>query len=57
MQVRRLNNTLMGRRVVLGEVVTVFSAAVFPIYEKLAFLGAVLDPIEAHIDGFISVFS
>ena len=36
----------------LGEVVTEVSAAWFPINEKLALSGAVLDPIEAHIDGF-----
>ena len=36
----------------LGEVVTDVSAARFPINEKLALPGAVLDPIEAHIDGF-----
>ena len=36
----------------LGEIVTGVSAAGFPINEKLALPGAVLDPIEAHIDGF-----
>ena len=36
----------------LGEIVTKVSAYGFPINEKLAFTGAVLDPIEAHIDGF-----
>ena len=36
----------------LGEIVTKVSAAGFPINEKLALPGAVLDPIEAHIDGF-----
>ena len=36
----------------LGEIVTNVSAAGFPINEKLALPGAVLDPIEAHIDGF-----
>ena len=51
-QVGRSHNTVMGRRVVLGEVVTEVSAAGFPINEKLALTGAVLDPIEAHIDGF-----
>ena len=35
----------------LGEVVTEVSPSRFPINEKLALLGAVLDPIEAHIDG------
>ena len=43
---------VISRRGVLGEIVTKVSAAGFPINEKLAFLGAVLDPIEAHIDGF-----
>ena len=52
MQVGRSHNTVMGSRVVLGEIVTEFSAAGFPINEKLALPGAVLDPIEAHIDGF-----
>ena len=42
----------MGRRVVLGEVVTEVSADGFPINEKLALPGAVLDPIEAHVYGF-----
>ena len=42
----------MGRIVVLGEVVTEVSAAGFPINEKLALLCAVLDPIEAHVNGF-----
>ena len=51
-QVGRLHNTVMGRRVVLGEIVTKVSAAGFPINEKLALSGAVLDTIEAHIDGF-----
>ena len=36
----------------LGEIVTKVSASGFTIHEKLAFPGAVLDPIEAHIDGF-----
>ena len=40
----------MGRRVVLGEVVTGVSSAGFPINEKLALSGAVLDPIEACVD-------
>ena len=51
-QVGRSHNTVMGRRVVLGEIVTEVSAAGFPINEKLALPGAVLDPIEAHIYGF-----
>ena len=54
MQVDRSYNMVMGRRVVLGEIVTEVSAAGFPINEKLALPGAVLDPIEAHIDGFRS---
>ena len=36
----------------LGEIVTEVTAAGFPINEKMALPGAVLDPIEAHIDGF-----
>ena len=36
----------------LGEIVTKISASGFPINEKLTLPGAVLDPIEAHIDGF-----
>ena len=36
----------------LDELVTEVSAAGFPINEKLALTGAVLDPIEAHIGGF-----
>ena len=52
MQVGRSHHTVMGRRVVLGELVTKISAAGFPINEKLALPGAVLDPIVAHIDGF-----
>ena len=51
-QVGRSHNTVIVRRVVLGEIVTEVSAAGFPINEKLALSGAVLDPIEAHIDGF-----
>ena len=47
-----MHNIVMGRRVVLCEVVTKVSAARFPINVKLALPGAVLDPIEAHIDGF-----
>ena len=35
----------------LGEIVTKVRAAGFPINEKLALPGAVLDPIEVHIDG------
>ena len=42
----------MGRRVLLGEIVTEVRAAGFPINEKLTLPGAVLDPIEAQIDGF-----
>ena len=55
-KVGRENKAVMGRRVVLGEVVTKVSAAGFPINEKLALLGAVLDPIEAHVNGFGSFF-
>ena len=51
-KVGRSHDTVMGRRVVLGEIVTDVSAAEFPINEKLTLPGAVLDPIEAHIDGF-----
>ena len=47
-----MHNTVMGRRVVLGEVIIEFSATVFPINEKLALSGAFLDLIEAHVDGF-----
>ena len=52
MQVGREHKAVMGRRVVLGEVFTKFSAARFPINEKLALPGEVLDPIEAHVNGF-----
>ena len=52
MQAGRSHNTVMGRRVVFGEIVTEVSAAGFPINEKLTLPGAVLDPIEAHIHGF-----
>ena len=52
MKVGRSHNAVMGRRLVLGEVVTDVSASGFPINEKLALPGAVLDPIEAHINGF-----
>ena len=51
-QVGGSHDTAMGRRVVLGEIVTEFRAAGFPINEKLTLPGAVLDPIEVHIDGF-----
>ena len=51
-QLGKLHNTVMGRRVVLDEILTKFSAAWFPINEKLALPGAVLDRIKAHIDGF-----
>ena len=46
------HNAVMGRRVVLGEAVIEISAAGFPINEKLALPGTVLDPIEAHINRF-----
>ena len=52
MQVGRLHNAVMVRRVVLGEIVTDIRAAGFPINYKLALPGEVLDPIEAHINGF-----
>ena len=42
----------MGWRVVFGEIVTEVSASGFPINENLDLPGAVLDPIEAHVDGF-----
>ena len=51
-QVGRSHKTVMGRRVMLGEIVTKVSAAGFLINEKLAFPGMVLYPIEVHIDGF-----
>ena len=50
-QVGRWHNTVMGRIVVIGEVVTKVSAAGFPINEKLALPGAVLYPIEVHVHG------
>ena len=52
MQLGRAHKAVMGRRVVLGGLVTEISVAGFPRNEKLALLGAVLDPIEAHVDGF-----
>ena len=51
-QVGRAHKVMMGRIVVLDGVVTKVSASGFPINEKLAFPGAVLDPIEWHVDGF-----
>ena len=36
----------------LGEIITEVIAAGSPINEKLTLPGAVLDPIEAHIDRF-----
>ena len=48
-QVGRSHNILMGRIVVLGEVVTEVSADGFPINDKLTLPGVALDPIEAHI--------
>ena len=47
-----MHDTVMGRRVVLGEIVTEVSAVGFPINEKPSLPVAVLDSIEAHIDGF-----
>ena len=44
-KVGRAHKAVMGRRVVLGELVTEVSAAGFPINEKLDLPGAVLDPI------------
>ena len=41
----RVHKAVMGRIVVLGEVVTEVSASRFPINDKLALPGAVLDPI------------
>ena len=52
MQVGRSHDMVMVRRVVLGEIVTKVSVAGFPINKKLTLPGAVLDSIEAHIDGF-----
>ena len=51
-QVGRAHKAVMGRRVILGEVFTEVSADGFPINKKLALPGAVLDTIEAHVDGF-----
>ena len=56
MQVGRANKAVMVRRAVLGEVVTEVSSDGFPINEKLAFPGAVLHPIEAHVNGFAYCF-
>ena len=50
-QVGRSHDMVMGRRAVFGEIVTKVSTAGFPINEKMTVPGAVLDPIEAHIDG------
>ena len=55
-QVGRSHDTVMVRRVVLGEIVAEVSAAGFPINEKLTFPGVVLDPIEAHFDGVGYIF-
>ena len=55
MQVGRSHDTVMGRIVVLGKIVTEVSAARFPINEKLTLPGVVQDPIEVHIDGFGSL--
>ena len=52
LQVGRSHNKVMGSRVVLCEVVTKVSVSGFPINEKLALPGVVMDPIEAHINGF-----
>ena len=56
MQVGRSHDMVMGSRAVLGKIVTEVSAAGFPINEKLTLPVAVLDPIEAYINGFGSFF-
>ena len=52
LQVGRSHNTVMGRGVVIGIIVTKVSVARIPMNERLTLPDAVLDPIEAHIDGF-----
>ena len=51
-QVGSAHTAAMGMRVVLVEVFTEVSASEFLINEKLALLGAFLDPIEVHVNGF-----
>ena len=41
---------------VLGEVVVKFGVSSFPEYDKLAFLGAILDPVKSYIGGFGAAF-
>ena len=50
LQVGRAHKAVMERIVVLVEVVTEVRADGFPINEKLALLGTVLDPIEVQVN-------
>jgi hypothetical protein len=42
---------MMGRRMMLGEVVCLVSFSRFPVDNELALLNAVTDPVESHIHG------
>ena len=42
----------MGGGVMLGEVVTKIGATRAPVNEELATIGAILNPIKAHVNGF-----
>ena len=52
MQINRAYEAVMGRGVMLGEIVTNIGAARAPVNEKLATMGAILNPIKAHVNGF-----
>ena len=52
MQVSSAHAPVMGRRVVLGGVVGQIGGARAPVDVELALRLTVLEPVEAHVDGF-----
>ena len=52
MQVCSLHEAGMSRRVVFCMIVVQIGYAWFPVDEELAASGAVVGPVEAHVDGF-----
>ena len=52
MEVVGADVSMMGRSVLLGEVVGMVVTASFPMYKKLTLAHTVADPIKAHVDGF-----
>ena len=52
MEIRETNVLVMGRWVMLGEIISLVEATAFPIDVKLTLSDTVSNPVKTHVDSF-----